>query len=76
LLEYKISYDPEADALYIRVKEDEISNTIELRENIIIDLNPKGELIGIEILNFTKTSINLNEILTEGIEELIPSIQR
>ena len=46
----KIRYDKDADAMYIKLKEDEIVNTKEIDRNTIIDLNKKGEIIGIEIL--------------------------
>jgi len=54
----KISYDKEADAAYIYVeypiKKGEAKKTIELNENIILDFNEKGKLLGVEILNATK----------------------
>jgi uncharacterized protein YuzE len=53
-VEYRVKYDPLADALYIKVEEGEVSDSLELREGLIVDLNDKGEVIGIEILNFSK----------------------
>ena len=53
-VEYRVKYDPLADALYIKVKEGEVSDSLELREGLIVDLDDKGEVIGIEILNFSK----------------------
>ena len=46
----KTRYDPEADAIYIELKEDEISYTRELDEKTILDFNEKNEIIGIELL--------------------------
>ena len=46
----KIEYDPEADAMYITVKEGEVSYNVVVDENTILDFNKKGELLGIEIL--------------------------
>jgi len=46
----KIEYDPEADAMYITVKEGEFSYNVVVDENTILDFNKKGELLGIEIL--------------------------
>jgi uncharacterized protein YuzE len=51
-VEYRVEYDPLADALYIKVKEGEVSDSLELREGLIVDIDDKGEVIGIEILNF------------------------
>ena len=70
-MEYKVKYDPTADALYIKIKEDKIKDTAEIDTNIIVDYNEKGEIIGIEILNFSKTKINLNQLITKGIEATI-----
>jgi len=46
----KTTYDPEADAMYIYIKEDEVETTKPIDKNIILDFNKKGEVIGIEIL--------------------------
>ena len=66
-----MKYDPLADALYIKVEEGEVSDSLELREGLIVDLDDKGEVIGIEILNFSKTKIDMKEIIIKGIEILV-----
>lgn len=62
----KIEYDKEVDAAYIYVKhpvrKGEAQKTIELNDNIIIDFNIKGKLLGIEILNASKI-LNKKELL-------------
>lgn len=73
-MEYHLEYDPIADALYIRVRDDKVHDTIEVSKNIIVDLNDKGEIIGIEILNFSKSKISLNELVTKGIEVVVQMI--
>jgi len=51
-------YDKEADAAYIYIdepiKDGEAKNTIEVNDNIILDFDSKGKLLGIEILNASK----------------------
>ena len=48
----RISYDAEADALYIRLMEGEIEcRNVPLRENVTLDLGPEDQLVGIEILS-------------------------
>ena len=62
----KMTYDEDADAAYIYVKEKiekgEVKKTISLNENIILDFDKNEKLIGIEILNaktvMPKTSIS------------------
>lgn len=53
----KVTYDKEADAMYIYLKKieaGEVEDTIELNENIILDFDKDKKLIGIEILNASK----------------------
>lgn len=54
----KFEYDKDADAAYIYlkypIKDSEAKNTIELNENIILDFDGGGKLIGIEILDASK----------------------
>jgi uncharacterized protein YuzE len=70
-MEYRIEYDSVADTLYIRVKDEEVFDSLEINKNVIIDLNEKHEIIDMEILNFSKTKINLNEIIIKGIETTV-----
>ena len=46
----KITYDPQADALYIQFKETTVT-TKHLAEGIAADYDSKGSLAGIEILD-------------------------
>ena len=54
----KFEYDKEVDAAYIYIehpiKSGEVKKTIELNENIIIDFDKKGKLLGMGILNASK----------------------
>ena len=48
----KISYDSQADALYIRFKEGPVQvTTIRLTEDVAINLGPGEEIVGIEVLD-------------------------
>lgn len=46
----KIRYDPDADAMYIKFREEEVDHTKELDENTIIDFNKNNQVIGVELL--------------------------
>lgn len=54
----RLEYDKELDAAYVyiehSIKEREVKKTIELNENIILDFDSKGKLLGMEILNASK----------------------
>lgn len=48
----KISYDPEIDAVYIRLVEGEFEcRTLRLNEEIALNIGPGETLVGIEILD-------------------------
>ena len=54
----RLEYDEEIDAAYIYIvypiNEGEVKNTIELNDNIILDFDKEGRLLGMEILNASK----------------------
>ena len=54
----EIEIDKEVDAAYIYIeypiKEGEAKKTIELNENIILDFDNTGKLLGVEILDASK----------------------
>jgi len=45
-----VEYDPEANAIYIRIKKGEVETSEPLSDDIIVDLDENGEVLGIEIL--------------------------
>jgi len=45
----KIRYDPEADILYILIKEGSIKNTIEIGDDLFIEYDENNNIVGIEI---------------------------
>jgi len=57
-MKMKFTYDKEVDAAYIYVVESigegEAVKTIKLNNNIILDFDKDGKLLGIEILDATK----------------------
>jgi uncharacterized protein YuzE len=68
----KISYDPDVDALYISFKQGPTElTTIRLSEDFAIDLGPKEEIIGIEILDASE-HLNLErlqpKVMLENLE--------
>ena len=53
----KITFDKEADAAYIYLKDilpGEVAETISLNDSVNIDLDKDGKTLGIEILDATK----------------------
>ena len=46
----KATYDKEADAMYIRVKDGRVHKTLEVSDAVNIDVDKKGRALGVEIL--------------------------
>ena len=70
----QFSFDKIANVLYIQFSREKVIETEEIGEGIIIDYGENNFINGIEILNFTKRNINLNEIIQLNSEEIIPLI--
>ena len=45
-----VEFDPKANAIYIKIKEGKIEVSEPLSDDIIVDLDEKGEVLGIEVL--------------------------
>ncbi|ADB57184.1 DUF2283 domain-containing protein [Archaeoglobus profundus] len=53
-----VEFDPEVNALYIRLKDGKVKTSEPLADNIIIDLDENDEVLGIEILLPAKSEIS------------------
>jgi len=55
----RVELDKEADAAFVYFKENvaegEVAKTISLDENLNVDLDKNGKILGIEVLNASKT---------------------
>jgi uncharacterized protein YuzE len=71
LSEYTIRYDSDADALYIRIREGKVLESDEVEDRIIVDYDEKGNVVGIEVLEFSKRKIDLNELVVKGPRILV-----
>lgn len=47
-------YDKEVDALYIKLKNTEITGSEETETNVVLDFDKDNTVVGIEIINFVK----------------------
>ena len=46
----KISYDPKADALYIKFQDASAARTRKVEDGMLVDVDGGGRLVGIEII--------------------------
>lgn len=45
-----VEYDPSSTALYVRIKKGKVASSRPLADNLILDLNRRNEILGIEII--------------------------
>ena len=66
----RIEYDSEIDALYIRMQEKYVDRTVEIEEGLNLDLDKKGKLIGLEVLDATER-YSLADVFNVSTQNLI-----
>lgn len=64
----KMWYDEYVDILYISLREGEGIDSEEIKENLRVEYNKKGEVIGLEISNISKL---LAKTLAEKLKQAI-----
>ncbi len=67
----KMTYFNKEDVLHLLISEEQEYNSIELSPDITAELNEKGELIGIEILN---ASVFIRDSLLESAQAKVLNI--
>ena len=64
----KLEYDVEADAAYIRFSETPRSHTEEISDVCIVDFDPTGNVVGIELLSvFGFAGASLYALVRKGL---------
>ncbi len=46
----QIDYDPEADAIYVRLRDGEVDDTLQAGKYVFVDVDNEGVPLGLEIL--------------------------
>ncbi len=75
----EITYDPQAKASYIALSEKSVSKTVEYADFVNLDLDSKGDLVGIELLwvRPRKVTVQVHRKLAQLAEEYrIPELRR
>ncbi len=67
----KITFDKEADAVYIEFSEGEFASNKRIDKDTMIDLDKNGNLLGIEIINVSKR-IPKNFLSDISVKNLVP----
>jgi uncharacterized protein YuzE len=58
----KLRYDPEADALYVRLADAAVQESEEVAPGIVLDFDAGHRLVGLEVLN-ARTNLAADAIL-------------
>jgi uncharacterized protein YuzE len=71
----EITYDKEADALYIGFRKGDFSSNKKMDDLTILDLDDKGQVLGIEILDASKripidslSEVNVRNLVNKDIK--------
>ena len=62
-INFNISFDPVAGAMYIRLSNNKIMETIELEDEVVVDIDAQRKLVGMEFLNPSKINVQLKQIV-------------
>ncbi len=84
---FSVTYDEEADILYIEMEEGDFSHNVDLSEHITADIGTEGQLLGLEVaavsqvVNTTKKAISKDSsvpwhLLAEISRTLEPTLTR
>jgi uncharacterized protein YuzE len=65
----RITYDPEADALYIELRQAMPTDSKDIEEGVTADLDTDGHVIGIEILH-VRERLGHNALTSVVLEQL------
>ena len=72
----RVHYDPEADILYIVLKEGPAEDTIEVDDDIFVEIDEKGNIIGIEIWRASRNLLDhLSRVIASKIKQQLPTRQ-
>lgn len=70
----EFQYDKSVDILHIRFSKEKSDESDEICVGIIIDYNTEGNVIGIEILNYSKRKLDMNNLIKLSAEEIVPMV--
>lgn len=65
----KIEYSKNVDALYIKLREAKITDSIDIEEGVTADLDENGHIVGLEILDASE-KLDISDLVNISIENL------
>ncbi len=65
----KIEYSKDVDALYIKLREAKITDSVDIEEGVTVDIDEKGHIVGLEILDASE-KLDMSDLVNISIENL------
>ena len=65
----KIEYSKNVDALYIKLREAKISDSVDIEEGVTVDVDENGHIVGLEILDASE-KLDISDLVNISIENL------
>jgi len=65
----KIEYSKNVDALYIKPREEKITDSVDIEEGVAVDVDENVHIVGLEILD-ASDKLDISDILNISIENL------
>ena len=65
----KIEYSKDVDALYIKLREAKIADSMDIEEGVTVDIDENGHIVGLEILD-ASDKLDISDIVNISIENL------
>ena len=65
----RIEYSKDIDALYIRLKDTKVADTLDIEEGVVLDLDEHRHVVGIEILD-ASDKMEISDLVNITIENL------
>jgi uncharacterized protein YuzE len=72
----EFSYDPIVKAMYITLKDTKVARTIRPDHNLSLDLDVKGDLVGIEVIKIKQAKVITKQIRTVAKQYHIPELKK
>ncbi|MBC8491803.1 MAG: DUF2283 domain-containing protein [Candidatus Marinimicrobia bacterium] len=66
----KIYYSKEADAFYLRFNDNQVAESVEVAQDIVIDYDSEGGLVAIEVL-FASEKANVEELVIQAFNKVM-----
>lgn len=52
-----LTYDPDANALYVKFSDHPIEETVSLSDSVYVDIDAEGEAVGFEVLHVSSADL-------------------